>query len=605
MEAQGHHTKLLVNDSVQQTQWLKAAGKRRYEERTGRTGRKHAPYDPSKDKELQTSLRQLTPGGVYYFAWVVVFKWADQFLNGMHADVRTIGLDAGHCTHLRFDGDEGGVMTAIDAVTTNRNRVMLVRGHFCANESEHVWATTLEFASQHILLFRDGTSLDVTKPTVHRDGKAEISKTLRQHAPGLKPLLCAMHGALAAMRTTGLAASPTEAQKVYRDLVYTLRVSSFDRKYQALAPMYKKYLEHNSHVNQEGRYLSKFVADDGRVQATLNTLNQQEVQCIVPRMTQAFSESVMACSKSENGRGLAPLPMIQSLLAAGIEQLTEQKRLAMECTDTVPPKVRAMLNVAEKQIMESGTTTRVTFLDTERTMAQVYPAVNTPGQSSISWNVKLHSAANGYRESTCACGFSRATCFPCIDVLRAAKASGINDLTAFVRPVDRTEAWRTSLQNISTDNLQPATAELVEQSPIQQLLIPLSLPRRAGKPRTERFKSAMEGGGKSPKRQRSTGAVWHMPASPAGCAAASSSNVDSNNVDSTEAPSWPGSTLPGARPSASASALGKQPVRRRHKCQLCTELVGKDVFGHHQNSKQCKDFQRAHRNEEDKSTQEY
>jgi hypothetical protein len=80
---------------------------------------------------------------------------------------------------------------------------------------------------------------------------------------------------------------------------------------------------------------------------------------MIPRMTQAFSENAMACSKSEDGRGLAPFPMCQMLVAAGAKQLRDQKSLAMSCNDVVPPKVRAMLTVVEKDIDKSGATTRV------------------------------------------------------------------------------------------------------------------------------------------------------------------------------------------------------------------------------------------------------
>jgi hypothetical protein len=273
LEEQGHHTLLLKQTSKDEATKLTAAAKRRHEE----SHDDRQPFDAAKDKELRASLAKLKASGTYYYAWLVVFKWASPFLEAMHPAIRTIGMDAGHCTGLRFEGDEGGVMVAIDALTTNRQRLMLMRGHFCANESFAVWYISLDFASTHLRIFREPPGAGETPPTAHRDGKAEISRALEECAKGLKPLLCVMHGASAAMKARGLGSTAAETQKKYRDHLHIRCAFGRSTVCARHSHLRTEHTLRATHAAPEGRWLSKFVADGGRVQACLNSNNQQDI----------------------------------------------------------------------------------------------------------------------------------------------------------------------------------------------------------------------------------------------------------------------------------------------------------------------------------------
>ena len=108
----------------------------------------------------------------------------------------------------------------------------------------------------------------------------------------------------------------------------------------------------------------------------------------------------------------------------------------------------------------------------------------------------------------CACACACAW-FICVDVIRAAQQVPINDLTVLIKRRDKTPFWRRFYASLPQGELAPSTMDVM-QLPKRDLLMPVEIPKPAGRPVKRRIPNFLErnagaGGGGSPNPRLSPG----------------------------------------------------------------------------------------------------
>ena len=93
----GHHVKLLEKGVA----WLRSVLLEQAKERHNNGSERDRAFSADSDKLLQEQYSKLVPDGRYYYAWMVVFAWAQPMVKVALASPQppapTAGLDVGHC----------------------------------------------------------------------------------------------------------------------------------------------------------------------------------------------------------------------------------------------------------------------------------------------------------------------------------------------------------------------------------------------------------------------------------------------------------------------------------------------------------------------------
>ena len=338
---------------------------------------------------------------------------------------------------------------------------------------------------------------------MYRDGKAEISRALYDKLPHCNPFLCSQHGTDSVKREVHRVENPG---KQYTDLVNALTVGKFNQKFMALPPHFKAYLENNTHIEFEGRFLAKFAEQGGRTQAVLNSLTQSATQHVNPRTITQFNEAMMWSALSQGVRDMLPLKMLVKLTERCLEKVQRQQTVALACTSALPPKVVNILECSKRRMNAKLATGdyRVEFLRGSSTRARFYYCYQRfPARYFM---VDLSDVSS----PTCACGFYELTKFPCECMLLTAQRAGWNDLTVLVHNDDRTSNWQTFYARNGLNLAIPSTAVAFAEQP-DNLQLPVVMPNPAGAPRKRRRRSYAEqmSGGRQAGGQPAGGPVKH------------------------------------------------------------------------------------------------
>ena len=125
LEDRGHRTCLKTSTQTQARSLLLSKAKTEYERAAAAanpppTRTFEQQWQAGAFPELKTKHDAITPGGRYYYSWMVVFCWAKPLLDAL--DPKVAGIDACHCL-----SDAGGVMFSLDFVDANRQIVPAAR----------------------------------------------------------------------------------------------------------------------------------------------------------------------------------------------------------------------------------------------------------------------------------------------------------------------------------------------------------------------------------------------------------------------------------------------------------------------------------------------
>ena len=466
LQSLGYETQLLSATRAQQEEIILMLAREEHQrcEENKPSHERSAFRMSEKVQELLEQLREAPADARFYRAMMLVFPWAKHFLQ-MGAQWKVVvvsGADAGHCT-----GPCGGTLYILVMCDANRQTVILGWAHFAENEADAPWNLFMAFVKAVLPEF------DASNIVMYRDGRSSITKCLNNHARNVFRFNCVRHAAEAAahnVRGGGIA-------KDYTKMASACSISLLAGYKQMANPDLIRYIN-ESPIPEQQRFLATFQAAGGKTQATLsNTNDHNHVANVEARTTSQFVEVNMASAKADGSRNMAPMEMLLQTVITWTRRMMAHKAAADGCTGTVPPQVQKMLdNLWAKASQPGGSS-----------------VVQQPGGvlAVVRPNLFVSNArfTCDIAARTCGCGLTALTDFPCLCMTCFAKAKGV-PLASLVQVADTTTYWKMQY-DFDFAQCMPSEANIYN-GPSDDLLMPLVLPKPAGRPRTSRRKSALE-----------------------------------------------------------------------------------------------------------------
>jgi hypothetical protein len=262
----------------------------------------------------------------------------------------------------------------------------------------------------------------------------------------------------------------------------------------------------NPFANEE-RFLADLAAAGGATQATLNTRDATKPQYVTVRSTDQMAEVNMWSSKASRARGMDPTNMLIKVYETAVAHMMESKAAADSCDVEAPPQVAKMMELLVENAKNPHC--NVEFTSHDQSTAKVRAHTDRAGGALPAHTVNL-------REGTCSCGLTALTGFPCEDLVAAARAARAFKPTSYLKDGDKTPFWKKQYAfNFASRMLSTAD---VWDGAATELLMPLLLPRGAGRPKVARHKSWTDGFGSGRKaaatRPGAKGAKSKQPKKP-------------------------------------------------------------------------------------------
>ena len=195
--------------------------------------------------------------------------------------------------------------------------------------------------------------------------------------------------------------------------------------------------------------------------------------------------------KADQSRGFAPVEMTIQIYSTALETMKAHSTAADTCRDSVPPQVRAMLDLHEQTARHASC--NVKFTSADQSQAKV------TAHSNISRAYHIVDTT----KHECTCGLRALTGFPCEDEVAAALAMSVSPgkrrckAEDLLEGQDRRFFWREQLA-YDYNSAEIATALVYDGPGDDTVRMPLAAPRPAGRPKQSREKSFLEKQGLAP-----------------------------------------------------------------------------------------------------------